>query len=122
MSRFHTNEELHEIVALYQGGMSGTNIAKLYGCSHTAVYNAINRYMVHGKPYERQSWQIIYPNIERWMLENKVSTRKLANMCGRNYFGLRSVLIGEKTPKQETRAALLRVTGMDSETAFRTTI
>lgn len=122
MSRFHTDEDLQHMVALYQSGISGTKIAKLYGCSHTAVYNAINRYMVHGKTYERQSWQIIYPNIERWMRENNVSMRKLASMCGRNYFGLRSVLIGEKTPKQETRAALLRVTGMDSETAFRTTI
>ena len=60
-----------------------------------------------------------FPNIHRWMSENKVSARDLARRMDVPYDTVCTMLRGQNYPGMHTIRAVLRATGMTFEEAFR---
>ena len=66
----------------------------------------------------------IYPNLRRWMNENKVSRYELLRRMGMFAAGmncdvLRGIMRGEKSPRKEWIDKMLEATGMTYEELFR---
>ena len=93
-------------------GKTYRKIAELYGVSYQNVQQACA-----WKPSEYGS--CIYPQIKKWMNDNRV---KLPEMAKRMYVtdsSLRSALNGSASLKKEYIDALLALTGMTYEELFK---
>ena len=119
MNRLLSDEERREIVELYKGGVTVKAITEEYGCCRHTVYNTVNRTLVTPKLYQRRRYTIIYPNIERWLLEHNLSIRDLAKMCGGTHVGIWKNLIGETTPRLGMCTKICNATGLPFEVAFQ---
>ena len=56
-------------------GMSLREIAQKYGVSHQAVAQVCSKYMP-GRFVPYSSEQVVYPDLRRWLNENKVASLK----------------------------------------------
>ena len=100
-------------------GMTYNEIAKKYGVSHQTVAQALGKYSPNRfKPYTAE--EVVYPNLRRWLNEEKVSRREFARRIGwggsasnTRYIG--SWFGGTGYPQKQTIDRVLAVTGMTYE-------
>lgn len=119
MNRLLSDEARREIVELYKGGTAVKCIMEEYACCKNTVYNTINRALVTNQAYKRRKHAIIYPNIERYMIEHNLSMHDLAKMCGGTHVGIWKNLTGETTPRLNTCRRICDAIGMSLEVAFQ---
>ena len=65
----------------------------------------------------------IYPNLRRWMNENRVNRYELLERMGyvadgRSYYNIRDILTGRVLPKKDKIDLLIKVTGLTYEELF----
>lgn len=64
-------------------------------------------------------YRILYPEIERWMRENRVSINELARLVGLTGQTMQNHLYGISQFKLPTISKLVELTGIPFETLFR---
>lgn len=119
MNRLLSPEERQGIVELYKSGTAVKCIMEEYACCRNTVYNTVNRALVTNQAYKRRKHAIIYPNIERYMIEHNLSMHDLAKMCGGTHVGIWKNLTGETTPRLNMCRRICDATGMSFEVAFK---
>ncbi len=119
MNRLLSDEERQGIVELYKCGVKVRHIMEKYGCCRKTVYDVVNRALVTPVCYRRTKHSIVYPNIERWMIENNMSIRSLSKLCGKSHVCLWRNLVGETSPQLETCTQICNATGLTFEEAFQ---
>lgn len=113
---------LQEKLALREQGMTYQQIADHFGISYQAVANSLSKHNPRLFRYVSEEG-CIYPNLRRWMNENKVGKRELLRRCGlvcapKNYDRFCSYFQGKVDPPKKTIDKILRVTGLTYEEAF----
>lgn len=100
-------------------GMTYAEIAAKYGISHQAVaQTCARRSACHFKPYTEK--ECIYPNLRKWLNENRVMRNELArrmygNPCSTYTTRFSCWFTGRCFPTKETIDKLLAVTGLTYE-------
>lgn len=112
-----TNDQIEEIQEKYANGMTQKELAKEYGVKVSLIQKHA------GGPYRgykriNDNPRIKYFGIRKWLVENKMSVRDLAEKAGICYQTLYYVLIGQNEPRKMTIDKVLQFTGMKYEEAF----
>lgn len=101
--------------------LTHSEIAEKMGCSKQNVSRLLNS-SVQERCYAR-TWrtrQIIYPEINKWLTANNISLTRFAKMCGyKTTMPIRRAIIDGRNVNKEVIDAMLNVTGMTYEVAFR---
>ena len=103
-------------------GMSYPEIARKYGVSHQAVAQACARRGIgHFKEYTPA--EVVYPNLRRWLNDNKVARSEFARGIDRIPNGATSSDIsnwfrGETYPQKRSIDKILAYTGLTYEVLF----
>ena len=102
-----------------QKGMSLRAIAAKYGVSHQAVSQVCAKYMP-GRFVPFTPEQVIYPNLRRWLNENRVSKSEFLRRMGNlpqasSSESLRSWFRGDHYPDKAHIDKILAVTGLTYE-------
>lgn len=113
---------LQEKQALRDKGMTYQQIADHLGISYQAVANVLSKNNPRLFRFISESG-CAYPNLRRWMNENKVGKRELLRRCGLavapgNVARLESYLSGRVDLPKRTIDKILSVTGMSYEEVF----
>ena len=105
-------------------GMTYAEIAAKYGVSHQAVaQTCARRSACHFKPYTEK--ECIYPNLRKWLNENRVMRNELArrmygNPCSTYTTRFSCWFTGRCFPTKETIDKLLAITGLTYEQLWST--
>lgn len=103
-------------------GLTYEEIAKRFGVSRQAVSQACSKYEPsHFKPYT--AGEVIYPNLRRWLNENKISRREFARRLGDVPYANISAQIsgwfrGRYYPIKTTIDKMIAITGLSYEKLF----
>ena len=103
-------------------GKTYQEIATQFGVSYQAVAMAIGKHHPgHFKPVTHK--QCVYPNLRRWLNENKVSQAEFLRRIGkaiggRNYEKVRCWLSGKSYPRKQDIDLMLKITGLTYEELF----
>ena len=101
------------VIEMRNQGMTYAAIGKQFGISRQRVHQILNYFKPTEPAYTRhRKYRIMYPNIERWLIEHDCGVNTLAEKAGIDYFKLRSSVNGERTFKREELKALKKVTKM----------
>lgn len=117
----HPRAELY--LAERAKGLTHREIAEKYGVSHQAVAQACARHKPSlFKPYTAK--EVVYPNLRRWLNDNKVSRNEFARRLGNAPYGANSShlscwLRGINYPTKLNIDRLLAVTGLTYEELWR---
>lgn len=107
-----------------QQGKTYKEIADKYGVSHQAVSAACAKYTPDSfKPYH--DFEVIYPNLRRWLNENRVSRSEFVRRMGlipsgANNSRIRCYFRGVNYPSKQVIDKMLEVTGLTYEEMFQT--
>ena len=119
MAREHPRADLYR--AAREQGMTYQQIAEMYGVSKQTVGQICGK----GQPYmfRAVSERCVYPNLRRWMNDNKVSVKELLRRMGKTAYtstcdSMGSYLRGEHDPPKVIIDAMLKATGMTYEEMF----
>lgn len=113
----HPKADLY--IAARDAGMSHKEIAEMYGVSRQTVHFACARHSPgHFKPYKAD--QVVYPNLRRWLNENKVGRlefiRRMGNTGpGHTYDSVRGWFRGDHYPSKQNIDKILEITGLTYE-------
>lgn len=66
--------------------------------------------------YHHKGW--VYPGLEAWMHENRVTLRAMADMCGVQYATMHRWITGKISMTKRNIDKILSVTGLTYEEAF----
>ena len=108
-----------EAVRLHAEGYSLTEIAKELGVTRQRIHQ-----IVGGPDYKRfTTAKVIYPNLRKWLNDNRITWRKLLTLMGVAYHAsniarYRSYFKGTSYPPKPTIDKLIRVTGLTYEQLF----
>ena len=111
-----------QYIADRENGMSCKEIAEKYGISRQAVYAyCARRGIGHFRNYTKE--EVVYPELRKWLNENKVSRSELARRmdCApvpRKSKGISEWLKGKNHPRKDSIDKLLAVTGLTYEQLF----
>jgi transcriptional regulator with XRE-family HTH domain len=105
-------------------GLTYREIAEKYGVSYQAVAQACGK----SQPNRFRFWtkdMCIYPNVRKWLNENKITYRELQRRlgwetCSANYIYIGNWLRGENYPRKQIIDKLLSATGLTYEQFFDT--
>lgn len=120
-----TPSKRKQMQMLRDQGLKHKEIAEKFGCSRQYVA------MVCGKcdPYHHVyiGEECVYPNLRKWMNENKVSRKEFVRRMGyspggRNLESFRLCIRGDAQPRKPYIDKMLEVTGMTYETMFCTEV
>lgn len=118
------SERIKQMVLDREAGMTCKAIAEKYGVSHQRVQAVTSRYH---PSYFRHVTETgcIYPNLRRWMNDNKIGKTELLRRMGlevhpQNCTNLSNVMRGKSSPKKPYIDRLLRATGFTYENLFYT--
>lgn len=116
-------EKRAEIIAGYEAGeKNAKRLAEIYGVTYTQAKSIIERY-AREKNVE-QGMVALYPNIEKWRIENGMSHSALARVCGVCPTNMTNIIYGRgcdnsRGPTKMVIDRILEVTGLTYEEAFR---
>lgn len=105
-----------------ESGMSVVDIAKKYGVSYQTVSHATAKTgMKFFKNYTPS--RCVYPNLRKWLNDNKVTINEFVRMlgmaqCGGNSSRIIGYFNGRNFPKKETIDKMIEVTGLSYEEMF----
>lgn len=123
--RRSSEDRTKEIISLREQGMTYEKIGERFGISRQRAYKIIYEYYYNSgvQNIEKRVDGVIYPNIKKWMIENKVPICDFVKMIDKqkNYSVLiRSFLTDKRTRVNcEIIKSILQITGMTFEEAFR---
>lgn len=106
----------------WEKGLNYRQIAEKYGVSHQAVHCALAKHSPHlFKPLTQK--QVIYPNLRRWMNENKVGKREFIrrmelSVGGKTAQNLNDWFAGRTYPNKKNIDLILKITGLTYEQLF----
>lgn len=112
-----TKEQKLEACSMRFDGVSIQEIADHFGVTREYIGQitpTINTLAVRRKKLD----SYIYPNISRWMKENRVCASKLAKTIGISPVTVSNMLSGRVNTTKSTIDKVLEVTGMTYEQAF----
>lgn len=112
----------HEKLALREQGMTYQQIADRLGISYQAVAQALGEYNPNHFHYVPET-SCIYPNLRKWMNDNKVGKTELTRRCGyanspSNKGRIFRYLQGKVDPPKRFIDRILAATGLTYEQAF----
>lgn len=103
-------------------GLTYRQIAIKYGVSYQAVHSALAQFspQLFKKLTEKQ---VVYPNLRRWMNENKVGKREFIrrmelSVGGKTAQNLNDWLTGRTYPNKKNIDLILKITGLTYEQLF----
>ena len=113
---------LQEKLAMRDKGMTYQQIADHFGVSYQAVANSLSKHNPRLFRYVSETG-CVYPNLRRWMNDNKVGKRELLRRCGlgcapNNVARMERYLCGRIDPPKRTIDKILMATGLSYEEAF----
>lgn len=117
MVKRHTKAAVY--MADRERGMTYHQIAEKHGVSRQAVAQACSKYSPgHFRPYTAE--QVVYPNLRRWLNENKVSRSEFVRRMGllpegSNLDHVRNWFSGRYYPIKRVIDSMLEVTGLTYE-------
>ena len=119
MARAHPRTDMAR--ALRDTGLTYKEIAEKMGISHQCVAHMCGKY--NPSHFRMFSDAVIYPNLRKWLNENKVSMMEFVRRCGYvPYNGevsmFTSWMYGRSEPKKRVIDACLKATGMTYEELF----
>jgi transcriptional regulator with XRE-family HTH domain len=105
-------------------GLTYREIAEKYGVSYQVVAQACGK----SQPNRFRFWtkdMCIYPNVRKWLNENKITYRELQRRlgwetCSANYIYIGDWLRGKTYPRKKVIDKLLSATGLTYEKFFET--
>lgn len=111
-----------DMLADREAGMKYEDIAKKHGVSYQYVAFTLARYYPPHFAFVKEA-ACIYPNLRRWMNENKVSRSEFVRRMGFECLSetinrFSDIMKGKRVPKKDWIDAMLRVTGMSYECLF----
>ena len=109
-----TNREKAEAYFMRLEGASLQEIGKRFGVS---VLEADQMLPGHKRSFKGLK-KCIYPAIQEFMVENRMSYNSMAALCDCTGTGLHSALTGKTSPTKFTIDKILETTGMTYEEAF----
>lgn len=118
------SDRTKQMVMDREAGMTCRAIAEKHGVSWQRVQAVVGKYSPAHFQYVTEAG-CIYPNLRRWMNDNKVSRSELVRQMGleaypKNIVNLSSVIVGKTSPRKAYIDRMLRATGMTYETLFYT--
>ena len=111
-----------EKLALREQGMTYQQIADHFGISYQAVAQPLAKYQPNHFHYVTETG-CVYPNIRKWLNDNKVNKSEFARRCGfcnqsDRKKRLDGYLKGRCDPPKRVIDKILSVTGLTYEQAF----
>lgn len=116
-----TKEEILAAFEMRLEKKTYADIGEVLGLTPSAIHHSLLSVLSSNGKTRRRSpkARYIYENIENWMIENKVTFTAFALMCGVGETTIRLVLAGDRKPSKNVKSAILRVTGLSPEDAFK---
>ena len=111
-----------DMIADIESGMTVKEVAAKYGVSPQNIYHLCDlRGVKHHRTITEK--ECVYPNIRKWMNDNKVSRGQFIRMMGMSYHTtnlvrLRETLNGSAMPRKDYIDSMLKTTGMTYEELF----
>jgi len=104
-------------------GLTYREIAEKYGVSYQGVAQACGKSNPNYFKYHKEN-AVIYPNLRKWMNDNKVSIFEMVRRCGMercndNAIRLRNQLKGKNHFRKPMIDKLIAITGMKYEELFK---
>jgi transcriptional regulator with XRE-family HTH domain len=104
-------------------GLTYREIALKYGVSYQNVAQACSTHQLARFRYHRAD-SIIYPNLLKWLNDNKINTSELLRRLGlettaSNYERLCKILSGKLQPRKPLIDKLIEITGLTYENLFK---
>ena len=112
-----TIEEQIEAYAMRLDGYALQEIADKFGVSRQRIQQIIGPGSGHS--VRRPNPCMKYPNIGKWLIENKMTQCGLANKSGIASAYLSNILLGKINPGKKIIDKILLATGMTYEEAFK---
>ena len=119
MARAHPRTDM--ALGLRAKGLKYKEIAEIMGVSFQCVANMCGK--SNPSHFQIISDKVVYPNLRKWLNENKVSMSEFIRRCGHVPYGqgharYRSWMYGENDPSKRIIDRCLEVTGMKYEELF----
>lgn len=110
-----TNEERVKMFRMRLEGATLQEIADKYGVTREWVRQLIPGIEGRG----RKPKPAAYPALSEWLQDNELSRFAFGKMCGVSTCCIGNILNGKRDPSKDTIDAILKVTGLPYEEAFR---
>lgn len=95
------------------------DIAKCLGCSKQLIAKKLCG--IYTESYRRSDYsKCIYPNLKKYLYENRFSYNRFANFAGISSQALYNCLTGYADPSKSTIDRILSATNLSYEEAFKT--
>lgn len=117
MERKMTNRDRAEAYYMRLNGKSFQEIADQFGVSRQRIHQILNGACERAP--RRNLDTIIYPAIKNYMKENRLSFSGISRLCGINLWPIINGLCGKNDISKHIIDAILDVTGMTYEEAFK---
>lgn len=105
-----------EAFSMRLNGSSLQEIADKFGVSRQCIFQIVPTGTSYRLSNNYES--CIYPNIRRFLIENRYSYHRFADLCAVSLTCMHNALIGRVSPHKSTIDKILEVTGMTYEEAF----
>lgn len=112
-----TKEEVKDMFSMRVDGYSYRDIGEKYGVTRQRAQQILSRVIKGKSTSVRKNY--IYPNIDNWMFENNISQSDIAKWAGCTQNTISSVLTGKHDPSYSVISAVLEMSGMTFQEAFR---
>ena len=110
-----TNEQKAEAYLMILNGASYEDAAQKFGVTKQRLHQLLPG--VGSSTRQSNDW--IYPNIKRWMKDNRLLAQNFAKLLGCGSATVGKYLSGKAQPNKQTIDKILEVTGMTYEEAFK---
>lgn len=114
-----TREQKEEAYQLREEGATLAYLGDKYGLTRERMRQILEVYEAQRMGISERLRNCQYPNIRRWMIIRGYTYCKLANLCGSTMDTVRNGLIGKTDFRKKTIDAILAVTEMTYEEAFK---
>lgn len=108
-----TREEKIDMFCMRMDGYTLQEIGDKYGITREYVRQVLDV----GKRKDNFS-KIVYPGLKRYMVERKLSVRKLSILIDTQCMTVANLLYGKSNPAMSTVNKILKLTGLTYEEAF----
>ena len=112
-----TNEQKRIAKEMLDNGSTYKEVGERFGVSRQRIHAL---FPSSSKRARHKKWEFcyIYPNVNKFKKENKISLRRMCKETGLYHNSLHKVLYGEQNPSKTTIDKLLNYTGMTYEEFF----